>query len=1694
MMKILKCLLIIFLLCSKFYAVTTLNNHESIGALSVVNIPIDAVTDAFTKNIFAKIDAIYGVKGIGLDSYQIQHLKKTYLYLIFLTKMAKVQQNPTYQPYKKDFSDFLKDNQTSLPHFPTQTLLASQAWRSVIVTEQDLQNSVAWQLYCKSMIADIYVYFSTVLQVVHNVEKQTFNYIPHFETSFYNQDYTNLRTLNEMARTRLVIEESLKKRWVAQCLAWSKLTTVDEAIKKPITKNIVTLESEVIAFRATQFYKITHDKNFALGVDSNQQISDVDFLKGQQLVSPLKEQVWCYYMIYEASGQLTSFLTQQNLAKVLDICSPKDLDSRSKLGMTGNLQPNIFPYKLQDYVLLDELLAVKSKAEGTHVTSVHPSPQNYKIDEIRKPQHLQQTYRNYQREVSAHLKKINESAVQAQMWSFFKDLGHDFSKAFDDVKSAVEAGVDAVKNFAVAAGQGIAGIGAELVGALAEIGGDDKITDWANAEMKKEEQNLKTATTDLTNCVNDFGSALKDGFVAPYAELQGDLVGFILDDSKIGQDISKTIDQVADTLVDAATTSLNVMDNVAINGVQSAFQSVQIGEQMAITIADSAWEIWTSHGRQELLKQGEQLGKECLRAITEVYSTFKGIGTAVMKTILTGLGTIVNAITTLFIDLSREITYLFTGGIFKMLGLGSIPGFKQAAAYAQQTRDHVTSVLEAHRSTINDVMGVVACIAADAVVTVGTGGAGTAADAEIDASIMGAAESASEEAASASEEAASLAAESDQASVAVESAKNALNLLKASSEATQDEIVQAQQVLDDALAKSEQADAAAQQAATKASKLEKLADLAKTTAKMKQGVVDGVKQALEDQKSFAEKLSEKVSQVASEKAAALKSLVADIPKTTANLFKSDKAVLKAAQEVFDSLPEDATPEEREAAEKAVNDAQKIVDETKTQTAKRYGMNVLKTLGKAMSPVGMIMNVTFNMGMIIGGANQDAQNELNLETQSKILQNLWAFHNANKIAIAQQQLSYLEEMEQKSKAEVGNQALSLALGSNTINANILNLRSQMAALFAPLYVQLLIPDAQTGLLMANIGTSWKLQTDYVDLYPSQGFFTTTTGRADFPFAQEIAQDPEVTNLLLTDSKGQSKLWFNQRCSARDLITETGAVKKPKDPLLVQVDMQMLYTLNSAFHAGLYLGGNYHDYTAQNYLSKYLVNTTVAQVQTLLGQGNSIQASNIDTSIVDFDEAHFAKMVVLYRDGATSPLMLGVYEHEGFGWLLQKQLDVDAQLDKPHVYRLQATLNTTELVVKLFVDGQTNPVMHEMLQVTALQNQRTYGMICSGAAIEWNQITPKSMIKTQVRSKMPTKITEIEREQANKVLLAELSNPKFGVFTLTPLSKQAILLGQYLYATSDTDLKKILPSSPIDFVMFAIDKPGQLQLGIDPKTAIAAGAQARLVSVINGAMYDVSGKTVGTVSNAWTQYQKSSAGPFSDKLDTFIKQQQSEIVTALAHVKFGDFWKLDIINPQALANGQYLYTSLQTLKDAVGKPMLDYLVCANYTTTGLTIGMSPSASNANALFSFVSGNVYAKNIGVGKDSILTPVSTAYQGSGLDIQFGNYANKNNLIKDSIFQTIIAAQTVYNAAQAAAVQAAAVQISSNTSAQIDHFSKNAQLAFVGSQDGYAVHAPGIKLSFGKHDFDQRQQAAAGKAGYQYGQKKEIKLSFGKK
>lgn len=1705
---------------------TTLNDHDPMSSLYAISFPVDQATDSFCTTMFASIDTIYGSTGINLDADVVHHIKKAYLYLVFLTKLEQVKKNSAYAAYKSDFARFLIDNKTAQPHIPDATLLKSAGWSAVVVTAQDLQASAVWQLYCKTSITDIFVYFVMVLEIVHNVEKQTFNYIPHFETSFYNADYTDFRTLNEMSRTRLVLEESLKNRFLQQCTSWNQLPSKSAGSKNKNSSSAI-LEHEIVVFRSSAFYKMIRNFNAIFGVDSSQQQSanNVQILASKALQSPLKEQVFAYYLFYEAIGQITGAMDDLNLLDVLNKCS------------TNALIPNIFPYKPQDYVLLDELLSIKGKVDGTSQNSAHASVQQYRVDELKSPEYLTQVHRNWDDDVKANLAKINSMQVQAQMWSFLKDLGHDFSKAWDDVKSGVEAGCKAVEHFTIAIGQGLAGIGAALVGQ----------TSWAEKEFDLEKEQFKQSVTDLDTCVDDFASSLKDGIIAPFAELTGDLVGFIANDQKLGTDISTTMDQVADTLV-------NISATVAKDLASGPEEAVQMGLEelrFTATVADAAEQLFTGHV-QGFLKAGKDLANQCIHAIVQAYSFFKAITLSTMKSLMTGLGVIVNAITTTFIDLVREITYVFTGGIFNMLHLGSIPAFKQAVAYSQEQANDVTTILQAHRSVMNQVFGVVACIAVDAVVDVGTGGAGTAADAEIDAGIEGGIETAedglnaakealatlgedaSAEAKEAAEQAVKNAEErvadvksaAQEAKTAAEASKNAEQALTKAKQAlknaqTQLENATTEEAKEAAQTAVKQAESDLNEANTAARAARVAANAAKKEALQvaQQGIKKTIGQSVKDffqdtAKNIQERVSNQIDRIKSLGQNFAKA-VSNLPETAANVFRSSEDLaaetslkLQAAERNLATLQrisanaEDIAKAQTEVDEltAANKEAQEIASESKLGTVKRLGRSALGKLGAALKPVGMIMNVTFNLGSMISGANQDAKNVYDLQNQSQALQKLWSFHNNNKISTGQQYLEYLDELEQKMQAEIGNQALMVTLSQNLENANILELRSAISSVLAPEYAEFLMPQPGTNLQMANIGTPWNLKTSYLDLYPTEGFFTATLGRLDYPFAQEIAQAPQVTNLV-TGGQGSDKLWFNQRCSARDLKTDTGSLKKATDPLVVDIDMQFLYTLDSALYAGLYLGGNYHDYDSLNFVTPYLNNLTIRQAWALIAkQGQNPQQqppyfsspTNITSSIVDLDEAHLAKMVVLYRTQGSGTLMFGVYEHEGLGWILQTPLPTSAQLDQSHVYTFQVKLDQQQLQCKLFINNEIDPIINQTVAVTALANQRTYGMISSGAAIEWNQNEPKSEINVKLRQQPKAIETEIDRETNNKILLAQLNTPKFGAFELKPLSKQSMLLGQYVYACTQTDLKKIIKKDPIDFVIFGTNQVGAgIQFGMDPITAFK-GSNPIIVSLVNGAMYDKQGTNLGVVANVLTEFQ-AQAGALPAKILEFITKEQASITQALSSITFGSF-NLDIVSAAALNAGKYVYTSSQTLKDAQGvilldattkKPMIDYLVCANYENEALTIGMSPTASNANALYSFVSGNVYAKHAILTDGKPLIALDT--QAIPAE-QFGNWAFQYNLApKDPLFVLINNAISAYGSAIPATAMVKntkPLKINPVHHAQAKHF-KGVHVALSGVRIGLGPKAPGIHVDLGKtKDFAARQKSAAGKTSFQLGKK----------
>ena len=677
-----------------------LNDFEPVHILAALRFPIDQISqqDLFTQEIFQNIEDTFGPKGINVDAYQLEHIKKTYLYLIFLTKLEKVKKDEKFQQYQTDFAPFLQDSGQFLPSIPTAQLLNSNGWLQVKIDSQDIANSTMWQLFCKSMITDINAYLIIGLKLIHNCEKQEFNYIPHFETSYYNQDYVQIRNINSVVRIKIELEQQVQQRYLNICNDWKKFS-------KFTSKSTPKLEAQILLFQKTEFYQKTHNMHNLMGTqakfNANQKITHEDLLSAPALQSPLKEYVFGFFLLYELYGQLTSFMHEQNLDQVITICA------------SSKLSPNIFPYNENDYILISELLAGKNIIQDKQTNSVHPKIKTFKPEDLRN---VKDWINPTRRPTDQYLKQqfAAQKPVQAQTFlSFLGDIKHDIVHAADDIKNGVEKACDAVKDFGETIGYGIAGFALTLVGDTSE----------GNALMKESTQQLRHATHDLETSIDDFGSAIKEGIIAPVGELVGDVAAFITDDQKIGADFDTIITNCADALVDIATSALNT----AAIGLMYVYTLPE--QVIAALIETMVAAIVAPWNQQEAL----DICHSILRSLVTTFIMVAQVTKDDFHVIMSALGTFMNSVTTLFNDLIREMTVIIaTGGIGLITNIANAAGANITTFnYANKAADTAYNAINQHRAVINQVIGVAVMIGADIV----TGGAATGADIAIDAEL-----------------------------------------------------------------------------------------------------------------------------------------------------------------------------------------------------------------------------------------------------------------------------------------------------------------------------------------------------------------------------------------------------------------------------------------------------------------------------------------------------------------------------------------------------------------------------------------------------------------------------------------------------------------------------------------------------------------------------------------------------------------------------------------------------------------------------------------------------------------------------------------------------------------------------------------------------------------------------------------------
>ena len=1530
-------------------------NYEAAIIFQSISFPLQDINDKFTVDIFTKIDNDFGSNGLNLNQDQIILIKKTYLYLIFLTKLELVKNNTTFKKYQPDFSRFLTDNKTPQPHIPDDNLVKSIGWQEVTITTDDILNSSMWKLFCKSQAVDAYNFFYTSLNIIHNVEGQIFNYIPHIETSFYDHDFTNLRSIDEIIRLKSILETTNKNFYLSQCQDWKKSST-------QTSKNSTDIETQIVAFRQTQFYKNTHDIYQLLGIkkDNNATIMTKELLKPIQLESPLKEQVWCYFMLNELLTMFYGIMKPETIENVLTSFS------------TDNLIPKVFPYTIDDYVYFEELLAIKSKTENTHTQSVHSSPPVHKVEESHVPIALHSALNKTKKSIDKNVKTQGFfdfiTHIADKIASVATDVGNDAVNSAEDVESSIE---DAAVSAAHAAAGIAEGVFGGSVGILGNITGVEAITEFGTEVQKEAINNLETSTTDMQNSINELANGIKSG-IAAEAEIDGDLIGIITDDKKLGQDFQTSYNQVVGSLVNVAA---KYADLIVQKEADIEITEVRFDDQFADLVASAAGALYSGNW-DAVGKNAEYLVNGTIKSISQSFSNLVGDAKDMVGAAMQGLGAIINTLTTVFIDVTREVTFIVmsaanvSSDILK--GEDSFSNFESAVTDAKQTRTLISNALETQRPLINQCMGVAIAIGFTAATMIGTGGAAAAVDAPIDAALISgdiAAEAGAEVGAEVGAEAGT--------EVGVETGAET-------------------------------------------------------------GIDSGTDTGLDSGTG-----------------------------TDAGPEPTTEPTTEPTQTTNEPTDEDGQDEND-----SKNNEQKD-DSSNISKLKSLGQGALKVLGV----MGNVMNIVFGSFNIISGLNSDAQNILKEQQQSEQLTNIWTVINDNKIAITQNQGAYLKELQFKQQATIGNQILSLSFIKNITYSQVDNFAKQLSQLLAKNYIIPSLKPDNNGMYQANIGTSWAIQSPYLNLYPTQGFYSITSGRNNFPFSQEVAETPYAANDIKTSSKKPTtsikqakqpkKLWFNQKVLAMDNNDENGITKKPSDPLHITIDMQIIYMVKSSFYTGLYLGGNYYDYTSTDYLTNLTKNQDF-----------------------DIDAAHLAKMVVLFRDSATAPLQIGVYEHEGKNWILKEKLPSFMQLDTSHIYNIDATLNNSSLTLTVTFDNNSKNIYTKTVNVTPIENQRTYGIISSGTAIQWNQITPNSTI-TINRTMRPfiNKPNEISREKASKIARAKAANPVFGSMKLQIISPQAILLGQYLYSTTDTNIKNILPKNSIDYVIFAINQNGTIKnIGSTPPSNLQEKNDPTvIVSVITGNAYNSSGNVIAHCGNLWETYEKQ-FGPFSDTLATYIATTQQQISASLSRINFGSF-ELDIISKIALQNLQYIYSCSQTIigTDSSGKQIQDYLITAEISgkNIGNSIGMAPTSNNAQGLVSLVSGNLYEKTTVIDKKTAPTPINQGYY------ELNSYISQAGTIDATDMKKITDSQAAYSAYQtiqkekAAAAQTPQIIIISSSPTTSSSLNSGTSLG-----DGPSIDFSNESPS--QSSISTLQQDAAGSAGIQLGTPTGPSVSLG--
>ncbi len=650
------------------------------------------------------VEATFGSGGMKLDSTIVRYIKNFYFYLEYVTKLERaaylaalaLHSNLTNDKGKPtDFFSLIssggwnavvsalekkygtgdtllktiqkevmspswKSLEGSIKATSWHNIITTDFWKAIIVTQDDIVQSIVWQEYLKYMITRAFSHDNSLLASIKQAESNIFRYIPDIEVAYYHSDYTHLRLLAELFRVNLILTDNLRNRMLADCTAWKQY--LDPTSKKAGLQNAYEVTK---SYEKTPLYTYLSEaeENFehTMLKASTNEIKITDSLAKEPFV---QQRLIVIAMVKNLHALVQNIYSLNTLDATVDVLNNK---------LIKQPRPNFMLHDAaEDYYLLEDRASIIRSITQAAQTATQQTTKTTGGDTVKT---------QFMFHVHSRMDKKHLDTVIAQ--SFFKDMWHGIKDAGESIFHASRTLVESIASLALKAGSAIEGIFDKKAAA--------KLKKASATLMKMAEKDFKETYSDAQQTINDVTKVAED-VTHGYGKALGWIYGKI--DGRLGKDIEGAFDAIADTAVEGIAGLAHVAVAQGAGAVRLSIGAVKIAVDVIYGgLEAGATGNWKQFANQ-LGTDAKDFAEDIITSILDVVTLTVKTFTDDLKNIVKFAAYMVSVLTDVFIDISKGITFL-AAGLADAFGADLDPS---------EVAGKVGSYLEAHRRTINSVI------------------------------------------------------------------------------------------------------------------------------------------------------------------------------------------------------------------------------------------------------------------------------------------------------------------------------------------------------------------------------------------------------------------------------------------------------------------------------------------------------------------------------------------------------------------------------------------------------------------------------------------------------------------------------------------------------------------------------------------------------------------------------------------------------------------------------------------------------------------------------------------------------------------------------------------------------------------------------------------------------------------------------